>query len=361
MKFYCADWRSDPALRLCSRAARGTWIDMISIMHEAEPYGELKVNGIALDARSLAKLLGEALADIQSDLAELEAHGVFSRRKNGVIYSRRMERDENRKRKLRENGKKGGNPNIGNNKGNRPLVNQGDNPQIPEARYQKPESDPSSLRSEGESPSLRSGDLHTRENPPVLDPVAVEREEAKAMRGPSGQARQRQGTAPSLFDQPGNGAAPSKGDIMRPLPDAFADAAGMTPVEILSCVIDRERAAGLVQFRAKVKKPMVPRAAWLMAQSLKEIERRGGSPAEAADMTLERGWQSIKPDWYFNSKKKDIESRSSNGGGGYRKDSHHLSPRNLSGATLAMIEIAQEFAADLREEHQLRDGNEGDG
>lgn len=38
--------------------------------------------------------------------------GVFDRRKNGVIVSRRMERDENLSRKNRANGQKGGNPNL---------------------------------------------------------------------------------------------------------------------------------------------------------------------------------------------------------------------------------------------------------
>jgi len=46
MKFYPADWRSDPMLRLCSLAARGLWAEMICLMHEAEPYGSLLVNGI---------------------------------------------------------------------------------------------------------------------------------------------------------------------------------------------------------------------------------------------------------------------------------------------------------------------------
>jgi hypothetical protein len=131
MKFFSTDWRSDPALRLCSRAARGTWIDMLSIMHEAEPYGELRVNGAAL---------GEGVNDITADIAELERNGVFSRRKNGVIYSRRMESDENRRRKMRENGKKGGNPSLSKQTTIEPLVIQEDKTQRPEARGQIPDS-----------------------------------------------------------------------------------------------------------------------------------------------------------------------------------------------------------------------------
>lgn len=136
MKFYPSDWRSDPNLRLCSRAARGTWIDMLTIMHEAEPYGELRVNGVPLDAKGLAKLLGESVEDIAYDISELEKNGVLSRRKNGVIYSRRMEKDENLRRKMRENGKKGGLANIRNQREKQDLLKQKPKPQKPEARDQ---------------------------------------------------------------------------------------------------------------------------------------------------------------------------------------------------------------------------------
>lgn len=141
MKFYPADWRSDPALRLCSRAARGTWIDMLSIMHEAEPYGELRVNGNPLDAVGLAKLLGERADDIAADLAELESNGVFSRRKNGIIYSRRMEKDENRRRKNRENGKKGGNPTLWEQSEKDRSLKPADKARAIDSRSQKLESD----------------------------------------------------------------------------------------------------------------------------------------------------------------------------------------------------------------------------
>jgi hypothetical protein len=47
MKFYPADWRADAMLRLCSIAARGLWAEMMCIMHDAERYGSLLVNGRA--------------------------------------------------------------------------------------------------------------------------------------------------------------------------------------------------------------------------------------------------------------------------------------------------------------------------
>jgi hypothetical protein len=102
MKFYPADWRSDPALRMCSAAARGVWIDMLCIMHEAEPCGFLSVNGKPLTPKQLATVINMPLAEVEAALEELDDAGVFSRNKAGVIYSRRMNRD----RKLRESGEK---------------------------------------------------------------------------------------------------------------------------------------------------------------------------------------------------------------------------------------------------------------
>jgi len=45
LKFFPSDWRADPALRMCSLAARGLWIEMLCLMHEARPHGSLLVNG----------------------------------------------------------------------------------------------------------------------------------------------------------------------------------------------------------------------------------------------------------------------------------------------------------------------------
>lgn len=151
-KFYPTDWRSDSGLRMCSRAARGLWIDMLTIMHEATPRGELRVAGVALDVATLSRCLGEPADDVAADLAELERAGVFSRRKNGVIFSRRMVRDEEKRRKLRENGKKGGNPTLGKQTIKRGLDNQQDKPT--DTRSQKPESN--TRESASQAPALKA-------------------------------------------------------------------------------------------------------------------------------------------------------------------------------------------------------------
>ncbi len=148
MKFYAADWRADQALRMCSLAARGLWIECMAIMHEADPYGYLAINGKSLDSASLARLVGSDIADVEEAIAELEQAGVFSLNRAGTIYSRRMIRDEKKAKIARKVGKMGGNPTLGKQRGNQnrdnPEVNRepngGDNTQRPEARSQKEES-----------------------------------------------------------------------------------------------------------------------------------------------------------------------------------------------------------------------------
>lgn len=122
-QFYPADWRNDAGLKLCTLGARGLWIEMICIMHAAEPYGHLCAAGRPLDARDLSKLVGESERDVKKWLDELVHNNVCSS-EEGAIVSRRMVRDESlRERRAAggeagseyghlgaEHGKKGGRP-----------------------------------------------------------------------------------------------------------------------------------------------------------------------------------------------------------------------------------------------------------
>jgi hypothetical protein len=92
--FYPADWRKDTALQSCSVAARGTWIDMMCIAHQCDPYGVLAINGSAMGVAQIARLIGETERRTGALLAELENAGVFSRDTAGAIFSRRMVKDE---------------------------------------------------------------------------------------------------------------------------------------------------------------------------------------------------------------------------------------------------------------------------
>jgi hypothetical protein len=152
LKFYGSDWRGDAALRSCSYGARGLWIDMLTLMHEAEPYGHLTINGRALEAKQLAGLFGGSPVEVGKLLAELDEAGVFSRSEDRTIYSRRMVADNLKLERDRDNGKGGGNPrlrqrdNVGVNPPGNPPVEDGDKAHIPDTRKK----DTSSLRSLGD-------------------------------------------------------------------------------------------------------------------------------------------------------------------------------------------------------------------
>jgi len=128
-KFFPSDWLSDEKLRLCSRAARGTWQDLLCLMWKASRRGYLELGqGVPLSCDQLARVVGCKSKEIAQDLSELEAAGVFSREpETGVIYSRRLVRDakhrevsslggsvtsEAKAQAVRLNGTKGGRPKL---------------------------------------------------------------------------------------------------------------------------------------------------------------------------------------------------------------------------------------------------------
>ncbi len=58
-------------------------------------------------------------------------------------------------------------------------------------------------------------------------------------------------------------------------------------------VLSADRAKAVVEHRAKLRKPMTPHAAGLLAKSLS----KSPNPNAAADEMIERGWQVWKPEW----------------------------------------------------------------
>ena len=133
MKWYPRDWRADPALRSCSLAARGLWIELIGYMHEAHPYGHLLIGGGSPTHAEIGRFTGVHHNAVTALVTELVSRGVASVSPEGVIFSRRMVRDNEKALKNRENGAKGGNPELV--KTDNPEVKA----QIPEARSQIPE------------------------------------------------------------------------------------------------------------------------------------------------------------------------------------------------------------------------------
>lgn len=73
-------------------------------------------------------------------------------------------------------------------------------------------------------------------------------------------------------------------------------------VEVLCQVSSPEAAKSFTTFRSKIKKPLTVTAAKRIVAQLQIIEARGGCADDALGMCEEKGWQSIKADWYFNAK-----------------------------------------------------------
>lgn len=117
-QFYPSDWRNDSALKLCSVAARGVWIEIMCIMHDCQPYGHLVINGQPMSIVQLSRLIGESEKVIEKCLLELEQAKVFEKTESGIIYSRRMVKDEKLRATRAESGRLGGNPNLLNQNSN---------------------------------------------------------------------------------------------------------------------------------------------------------------------------------------------------------------------------------------------------
>jgi hypothetical protein len=110
---YTADYLNDQKLRLCSMAAQGFWVRMLFVMHHCEPYGHLTFNnGEPATIQDIARVTGVHTNQVTPWVTDLERHGVFSRTRGGVIYSRRMVRDQANRLINQQNGYKGGNPKL---------------------------------------------------------------------------------------------------------------------------------------------------------------------------------------------------------------------------------------------------------
>lgn len=121
LQFYPGDWLKDPAVRSVSLSARGLWVDMLCLMHESVRRGFLQhATGKPITREQLARMTGCSTEEVSHLLQELEDSGVFSRTEHGIIYNRRMVRDEQKRSLCSEAGKRGGgNPTFkGQSKGN---------------------------------------------------------------------------------------------------------------------------------------------------------------------------------------------------------------------------------------------------
>jgi hypothetical protein len=79
-----------------------------------------------------------------------------------------------------------------------------------------------------------------------------------------------------------------------------------TPAQILGYNASKEAAESFVAWRKRTKKPLTETAALRISNSLAAINAAGGDASDALGMAEERGWQTIRPDWYFKAVKDEI-------------------------------------------------------
>ena len=94
LQFYPSDWLSD-SVAGCCLAAQGLWLRMLFVAHNSQRSGYLESDGRAISDEQLSRRCGCAtVEEYRNLLAELFAAGVPARTQEGVIYSRRMVRDQ---------------------------------------------------------------------------------------------------------------------------------------------------------------------------------------------------------------------------------------------------------------------------
>lgn len=108
LQFYVGDHQRDPGIRSIGYAAKGLWHDMLCLMHDSDRRGFLELNGHHMTIEQIARMTGGSVDEVKVLLTELEHAGIFSCTERGTIYSRRMVRDESKRYKCAEAGKKGG-------------------------------------------------------------------------------------------------------------------------------------------------------------------------------------------------------------------------------------------------------------
>jgi hypothetical protein len=207
-QFYAGDWQRDTSVQACGLAARGLWIEMLCVMHQAEPRGYLVVNNNPPPPGVLARLVGGSPEEVAALISELERNGVFDRTESGVIFSRRMVRDEAERLKAAEYGSMGAsagsraaeNPNASRpgdpRNGGRPRV-------APGVRIPGMEPPTSSSSSSASSGDTHHGDSTAAndEEPPIQPPAGGVAPQTAGGSGKAAQRPRRAKRAPSPEEQ----------------------------------------------------------------------------------------------------------------------------------------------------------------
>lgn len=108
IQFYVGDWRKDVGIQTLSYHHRGIWFEMLMLMHCSEQRGRLILAGKPMPNDALARLLGLSPQETHHAVEVILESGVASKDEAGVIYCRRMVREEELRQKRKQAGSLGG-------------------------------------------------------------------------------------------------------------------------------------------------------------------------------------------------------------------------------------------------------------
>lgn len=107
--FFPGDWIKDT--RILSLEAKAIWIDLLCLMHDSDRRGHLTRAGTPISIEQVAKFCCCSFETASRAIQELISFGIVScAGQEKVLYSRRMVRDEKKRRMCSDAGKRGGNP-----------------------------------------------------------------------------------------------------------------------------------------------------------------------------------------------------------------------------------------------------------
>lgn len=112
-QFYTGDWLKDNELQGMDHRHKGFWIDILCLMWDSRERGRLVLpNGDAKSDAAIARLVRVPEDEWKEVRKVLVSYGVASEDLKGVLFNRRMVRDEEKRLVKARSGRKGGQANL---------------------------------------------------------------------------------------------------------------------------------------------------------------------------------------------------------------------------------------------------------
>lgn len=96
-KFFWNEWRNDGLLQSCSLVTKGFWMDILSLMFCSERRGYLQINNRPMTVLEISKLIHCDTRTVKRQIEILIEKKICSVDEMGVIFSRRMARENESK------------------------------------------------------------------------------------------------------------------------------------------------------------------------------------------------------------------------------------------------------------------------